>query len=418
MGSRRGIAALGLLVLTLGACTGETTPAPAATDPETVLSAQPARSAPPTRTNPPAPESPLPTGALYGRVVGADGSVISDADVSLFQITDDEKLRTGFAMFSLGFYCLIPGWCASPVEAELTSHGYYAFPARDVKQTPDLALSVKRPARVAGLSPASTSVSLANGPDPQQAPDIAIWEPRLTIEKRGNRAVVSWPALEGAVRGPELTYSVWARPVDSMSSAESQRLAGPTSRTSIELDLRTYEDQPTEVVVMAGTKANVKGQEVEFGYRTAGWELPLSDPPVSRDRPCQVDGEAGRLVPAKTPCPLTDGELDRHAEVLAPGECSVDTRTCEGANHDRICVDLGQSRRVSLVVVRTPFSLAAEDLRIEVSTDGRNFRRVGRGHDTELVAVAVRPARTARFVCAYDTSGGFSGHILEEVSVW
>jgi hypothetical protein len=355
---------------------------------------------------------------VYGRVLGTDGKLITDADVSLFQLTRDDEIRTGFALvFSLGFFCLAPGVCPTPVHAELSSDGFYAFPPKVMKKTPDLALTATRPSSDDDLSPASTSLSLPNDRDPQHAPDLAIWEPKLRVTKRGEQAVVRWPRLTGATYGRDLAYSVWVRPIDEIG-ATSQRVAGPTTRTEATLDLRTYEDQPTEVVVMASTKANVKGQEVEFGYRTAGWELPLTDPPLSRDRPCAVDAESGRLVPAKAPCPLTDGDLDLHAEVLAPGECSVDTRTCEADSHDRLCVDLGESRRISLVVLRTPFGLRAESIRVEVSADGRNFRTVGRGRDAEVIAVPVRPARTARFVCAHDTFGGFSGHILEEVSVW
>lgn len=415
MGSKRGIAAfvLASLVVPLGACTTVTVPAPATTGTGTV--AAPAARTTTTTAPVPVRTSPPPAGAVYGRVLGTDGRLITDADVSLFQLTRDDEIRTGFALvFSLGFFCLAPGVCPTPVHAELSSDGFYAFPPKVMKQTPDLALTATRPARDDDLSPASTSLSLPNGRDPQHAPDLAIWEPKLRVTKRGNQAVVRWPRLTGATHGRDLAYSVWVRPIDDFG-ATSQRVAGPTTRTEATLDLRTYEDQPTEVVVLAGTKANVQGQEVEFGYRTAGHELPLSDPPPSRDRPCRVDGESGGLVPAKAPCPLTDGELDLHAEVLAPGECSVDARTCEADSHRRLCVDLGEARSVSLVVFRTPFGLRAEDIRVEASVDGRNFDTVGRGRDADVIAVPLRSPRTARFVCLRDE---FEGHLISELSVW
>ncbi|GAB3427629.1 hypothetical protein [Flindersiella endophytica] len=407
----RGTIVAVLLTLALAACTGERVPAPSWTDPGQAQT-EGAERLPNVSASPSGPPPSPVVGALYGKVTSTNGRAITDAEVSLFQITRDEEIRTGLAMFSLGFYCLIPGWCASPVEAELSSYGYYSFPARVMKQTPDLALSAKRPSRADELSPASTSLSLPNARDPQQAPDVAIWEPALRMEQRGDRIVVRWPRLSGAVHGPEVTYSVWVRSLQD-TGARSEQAAGPTTGTSAALDLRVYEDQPTEVVVMASSKANVRGQEVEFGYRTAGHELPPGDTPPSRGRPCVVDGRSGTLVPAKSPCAMTDGDLDLHQEVLAPGDCSVDTKGCEPTRHERLCVDLGHVRPVRLVVLRTPFGFT--DMRLETSADGESFRTIGRSRDADVIDVRPRTVRNARYVCVH---GSFTGHHIRELSVW
>jgi hypothetical protein len=382
MGSKRGIAASITLLIALGGCAGETVPAPETTGP---------------------------SGALYGRVIDTRGEVVTDADVSLFQLSSDDKVRTGFAMLSLGLFCLSPGFCPAPVNAELSSQGYYSFPERVMKETPGLALTATRPANDDQRTSASVSVALRDGRDPQRAPDLVLWEPEVQAGEQGTSAKVSWPRLSAAApHGPDVSYSVWVRALDS--SASEQRVAGPVKGTSATFDLRPYEDQPTEVTVLASTKAAVDGHEVELGYRSAGHELPLLEAPPSRDKRCLADGK-----PVKAPCALTDGDLDTHSEILASGECSVDTRTCEPVTHERLCVDLGQAREVSLIVFRTPFELGAEDIRVEVSSDGRSFDTVGRGKEQQVVAVPVRPARSARFACVHDK---FSGHQLSELSVW
>lgn len=381
-GAVRLAAALSALVLALTACTGETV-GPAA-DPT--------------------------TGALYGKVLDTNGEIVTDANVSLYQITDDEKVSQGFAVvFSLGLLCAVPGVCPAPVHAELSSKGYYSFPKDVMKQTPDLAVTASRPESEAGLSGASTSLTLPDGKDPQEAPDLLLWEPGLRIERHGSRATVRWPRLPAdAVQGSDVKYTVWVRGIGSTESPE--QVTDPLGATSTTVDLRTYEDQPTEVLVTASTKASVAGHEVKLGYQSAGGELPLLDAPPSRGKRCLADGK-----PVKEPCALTDGDLDSHSEILAAGECSVDTQTCEPVTHERLCVDLGRTRKVSMVVFRTPFELGAEDIRVEVSSDGRTFSTVGRGREQQVVAVPVRPARSARFACVHDE---FSGHQLSELSVW
>lgn len=359
------------------------------------------------------------TGALYGKVVDTGGEIVTDdADVSLYQITDDEKWSQGFAVvFSLGLLCAVPGVCPAPIHAELSSKGFYSFPKDKMKQTPVLAVTASRDDGKDGLSGATTSLTLPDGKDPQQAPDLMLWEPDLRIDRHGSRATVRWPELpDGSVQGSDVKYTVWVQRLGETSETP-QQVTEPLTTTSTSLDLRTYEDQPTEVMVSASTKAAVAGQEIKLGYQSAGQELPLLGPPPSRDRACLV-GDAGKaLVAAKTtPCPVTDGDLEARNEVLAPGDCSASSKDCQSPSHDRLCVDLGKPRSVSLFVFRTPFGLAAEDMRLETSLDGRHFSTVGRGRDAELVDVNVRPARTARYACLHDT--GVSGSLVSELSVW
>ncbi|WP_020573666.1 hypothetical protein [Actinopolymorpha alba] len=384
----RDLVALMLAALMLAACTGETVPAPRSTGP---------------------------SGALYGQVIAADGGPATDAEVRMFQMTRDDKVRTGVAVFSLGLFCLAPGFCPTPVNAKVSSQGAYSFPTRVMKETRDLTVTATEPSSDDDTSAMSTSVSFVRRSAPQRAPDLVLWQPRVEVETSGERASVSWSRLGDAPHGPRITYTVGVRRKSS-GSGELQQLGAQSTRTTSSFDLRPYEDEPTELIVAAGTKASVDGEEVELAYRSAGHDLPLGTAPPSRERPCLVDDPDGGLRPAKAPCPLTDGEFDNHAEVLAPGECSVDTRTCEATSHRRLCVDLGTPRQVSLIVFRTPFTLGSDEIRAEVSRDGRHFVTVGAGqNDQEIVPIEVKPQRTARIVCL---RGSFSGNLFQELSVW
>lgn len=368
------------------ACTGETVPAPTSTEP---------------------------AGALYGHVRSADGDLVTDADVRLYQLTREDNVRTGMAVLSLGLFCLAEDFCPAPVNAELSSEGFYVFPKRVMKDSPDLTLSATRPDGDRGLSGATTSVNLRDGKDPQPAPELTLWEPELDVDQRGTRARVRWSGLSGAAHGPDLAYTSWARALTDRAGMP-QRVSAPSKGTGTTIDLRPYEDQPTELTVLAGTKASVDGQETQLAYRSPGRELPMAGAPPSRDRPCLTDNESGELVPTERPCVLTDGDLADHEEVLAKGECPVDERKCQPVSHQRACVDLGENGRAGLVVVRTPFP--SSDIRVELSQDGQHFDAVGAvGAEEEISAVPVRPARSAKLVCL---RGDFGGSILRELSVW
>ncbi|HZC26940.1 MAG TPA: hypothetical protein VE287_07940 [Actinopolymorphaceae bacterium] len=383
----RAFIALLAVALALAACAGETVPAPDSTGP---------------------------VGALYGNVRAADGGPATDAKVHMFQLTREDELRTGIAVATLGILCLAPGFCPTPVNAEVSSQGAFSFPTRVMKKTPYLTITANR-WEADRDSDASVSASFRRRSAPQRAPDLTFWQPKVRLTVSGTRARVSWTALRHSPTGPRVTYSIGV--VAGDDAGEPRQVGRTTRESSAYLDLRPYEDSPAEVVVVAGTEASVSGREVEYAYTSDGQDLPLTQPPPSRDRPCLVDdARSGRLVPVSGRCGLTDGDLETQVEVLASGECSADSKPCEPPTHHRVCVDLGSPRRVSLVDFRTPFALDVAGIRAELSSDGRQFTTVGVAHDDQdIFSVPVRPVRSARFACL---RGAFSGSQLQEVSAW
>ncbi|MGH2688254.1 MAG: hypothetical protein ACRDKW_05545, partial [Actinomycetota bacterium] len=75
------------------------------------------------------PPLPSPGGALYGRVLTTDGLAATRSTVSLVQIRPGDTL---FAVFSLGFGCLLPNACANRATARMSSDGAYSFPVQAV----------------------------------------------------------------------------------------------------------------------------------------------------------------------------------------------------------------------------------------------------------------------------------------------
>jgi hypothetical protein len=368
---------------------------------------------PPTRPGaggpPPLPSS---AGALYGRVLTADGLAATRSTVNLVQIRPGDTL---FAVFSLGFGCLLPNACANRSSARVSSEGAYTFPAQAVQ--PDL-----RSVVTATLTPLDdqwtgpqTSAGLTDAADPQEVPDLVAWEPELTVAATGTDLRVRWAPLSiGGLSGPDVTYTLDA--VLGETGSPLVRVAAPSRSTEAAIDARQFEDGRYHFVVSAETKVAIDGRDVEFAYRSGSHPAPAkTGAPPSRGRPCLTDDPAGVLQTVE-PCPLTDGDLDRHEQVSYPA-CTEGAPGCV-QTHQRVCIDLGTPRPVGLVVYRTPF-LYDKPL-VELSTDGRRFVAAGRPEtggrgNTEVFSVRVEPAKTAKVVCLRHQ---FSGAALREISVW
>ncbi|MEO3925103.1 hypothetical protein ABGB07_14725 [Micromonosporaceae bacterium B7E4] len=366
----------------------------------------------------PAPE-PSATGALYGRVIRPDGRAANQATVSLAQVTKEDQWRTGFALVaSLGLLCLIPSFCGGPEEAEVSADGQYSYPASKMKSSPDLVISAAQPAAPGQSIGPRTVATVKRGVTPQRLPDLILWEPEITVTEAGvGSARVSWsPLPAAAAHGGRVSYAVAVRVV-AQDSGKPELVSHPTTGTSALVDTRPYEDASIEVVVMADAETSVDARQVSYGYQSGGQGLLSAGPAPSRGLPCLADDNQRRLRPTVTPCPLTDGDLERHAEVWLPGGCSVEADNCTAESHQRLCIDLGARRSISLVVFRTPF--LRDRAVVEFSPDGKRFISGGRPahseHARTVYSLPLKSPAQARIVCVRDQ---FSGSVLSELSAW
>ncbi len=362
---------------------------------------EPARSAP----------EPVPSGALYGRILRQDGRPATRSSVEAYQLSTEDKARLGVAVLSLGFFCLVPGFCPRPVSAKVNDDGGYAFPTDKVKATPSVTVTARHaadPGQVAG------PVVVASFDHPtgttQRVPDLRYWEPAVTVRHTGSAATLGWTAL-----GRPARYAVWT----VVGTGSPEPTGVETDGTSATLDLRPYEDAPTAVVVVATTTDTVAGTPVTFAYHAGSVPLPSAGAPPSRGRPCRVGTANTALVEAAAPCPLTDGDLDTNATVPVPCPSGTAAPSCFALTPHRICVDLGPARPVSLVVYRTPFNGTRPA--VELSPDGVSFTRATMRvstMDSDIVAVPVDPPTRAVLVCVRDDGAGLAGAVLDELSAW
>lgn len=355
-----------------------------------------------------------PAGAVYGRLLDADGRSVPGATVTLTQPFDDNIVLLSVRLISLGVFCLIPdaGLCPTAHRAALADNGLWSVPAGDVEADKALTVSGQRPSR-SGRG-ASVAVSVPNRADPQRVPDLVLWEPKLTLTPVARGTRVTWPRLTGPM-GKAVRYAVYVTTGDP-SFAKPVEVASGLRRTSAVVAGWVTEDQPMRVTVIASTKRG----RAAFVHTSPSADAAGASVPVSRGRPCTSD-KGGRQMQGEGTCGLTDGDLASHVQVRLPGECDISDSACRPPTHRRICVDLGRARPVSRVVVRTPF--LAVDQVVELSRDGRSFTSEGRlgdvgADDARVFSVPVRPATRARFACIRSDAYGYSGATTAEISVW
>ncbi|WP_027345957.1 hypothetical protein [Hamadaea tsunoensis] len=358
-----------------------------------------------------APE-PVPSGVLYGRVLRQDGRAATRSTVTAFQLSDEDIVRTGAAVVSLGFFCLVPDFCPRSVSATVEPTGEYAFPADKMKPVPHVTVTARHAAESGQATGPAVVVSFDRAQGRQRVPDLRFWEPSITVRTTGadtsadTGAVVTWTGFPGGA-----DYALW-----TVTGTDSPQPTGVTTReTSARLDLRPFEDLPTALIVVASTRSPADGEiaQGDFAYHSGSVALPSAGGPPSREHPCSLGDPGGRLTAAAMPCPLTDGDLDTNAVVAAP--CA--TSSCATVTRHRICVDLGTPRPVSLVAYRTPF--LTEGTIVELSGDGTHFHRAGNVTDSGGLHIArIAPAQTARLACVRNDRFGFAGAILNEISVW
>lgn len=392
----------------------------------------------------PAPE-PTPTGALYSRVMHADGysAPRSSVSVYLYDVTNDVKAVT--ATMSLGFFCLLPGpFCPRPVSAYPDDQGLWSLEQDELDGdgTAGLQASATLHLDDSEFGPSTTLTLPASDADgPRRVPDLVYWEPELTVTGEDGLLRVSWPAATGVPTGEEVTYTVVSASTER-SASEPQLLAGPTTATTAEVDARVYADAQSELMVVAQTTTTVGHERVEATYRSAGVPQPAGLTPASRDAECLAeDKTSGQLERAVSPCPITDGDVEWAADdVRLPTDCTREAATggptagaareetdggagsgpgdpCTEPSHPRVCVVLPEPHEVSLVVVRSPFSADGADVEL---LDAE--QRIVRSHTVrgdafdEVYPVRFEEPVKASLVCVRDDAG-ISGS-LSEVAVW
>jgi hypothetical protein len=349
---------------------------------------------------------------MYGRVIHQDGSAASRSTVQIYQLTNEDKARIGVAMFSLGFFCLVPGFCPRSATAKVGPQGGYAFPADSVKAAPHVSLTARHSPAPGQESGAQVVVEFElPSASPARLPDVRYWEPTVAVHAKGSDAEVSWPAPSASPHGGQTHYALWTVSGDGGPQPTGVETDGRTAT----LDLRPYEDQPAALVVIATTTVTIDGREYTFAYHAGSVPLPSAGAPPSRRRPCAVGDPGKALIPAATPCAATDGVLDVNAAVSDGSPAPSPTR-------HRICVDLGEPRRLSLVVFRTPFLTTGTV--VEVSPDGNAFTTAGRpptdraGGSRSIYPVRLDSQPRVRFACVRDDRFGFAGAVLNELSAW
>ena len=72
--------------------------------------------------------TPEPTGAIYSRVMHADGYSAPRSSVSVYLYDTANDVKAVTATMSLGFFCLLPGpFCPRPVSAEPDEKGLWSL---------------------------------------------------------------------------------------------------------------------------------------------------------------------------------------------------------------------------------------------------------------------------------------------------
>ena len=290
------------------------------------------------------------------------------------------------------------------VRTELAQDGSFEFSlrGRDVQSgfgtTSTLWATVAAPPTDDGLDGPSSATAFKARTSTVTLPPLRLWEPTVRVRRGRGTVRVGWPDLPGKLgRNP----SYQAR-FESSEGALVWSLRRPGS-----VDPRVLEDASGGVSVDASVAASDTEQATT--YRSA--QQPFSGPaaPPSRGASCAAVA-TGRRTVTYDPCPLTDGALTRDFDPALDPECRKDT--CP--HHDTaVVVDLGDVRKISLVVVR-----ADEDvLVVDSSLDARRWSTAAtvdmkRPHATAKLASGTR-ARYVRIAAER-----WPLPTLRELSVW
>ncbi len=342
---------------------------------------------------------------VSGRVVRADGSPAAGAVVGLEPRPNAGEVLGSALLVPLTLFtaCLAdppPEVCRGRSVRRTTAgaDGTYSFQLKG-KDTQGFLGTATTLALTAEVAPAAGEVAGAAvtatfkvQTEQLTLHDLQLWQPKVTV----GPGKVNWEGRAGAGSYQVLVEDTATRAVWAFDDAK---------KTEVSFDQRILEDTSGSLAVSTSDRDTAEGTTVGITRRSGrvAYRSTAGAPP-SRGRPCAV----GTGAPSTSPCPLTDGEFT----TPAPQAATTTTTAAAAAGGSTTTpapqtatVDLGQSRSVSLVVVR------GCPCEVEGSTDGRTWTALGRS--TGFTAVAPPRATSVRYV---RLTGSLSN--LREVSVW
>jgi hypothetical protein len=254
----------------------------------------------------------------------------------------------------------------------------------------------------AGADAPSTAISFPARSATMKLPDLRLWRmtPHVSAPKAQLR--MRWAALP-RVDGANPSYFAQLYDPRRATPVWSQE----AGRAGATIDARVLEDQPAKAAVTA--RADLDGatgtDDVHAVYLSSRVPVrSIAGVPPSRGAGCSaVSGTAPPFkLTRQTSCGVTDGDLIAAASLHAS----------RGATVAGVVVDLGEARRVSLVVIRGVVGQYV----VELSTDGRNYLTISTGTESPT---AVQPAGrpVARYVRVRSPSG-LGESLMTEISVW
>lgn len=219
-----------------------------------------------------------------------------------------------------------------------------------------------------------------------ELPVVPVWTPGLRAETHGTVATYTWrppPAIDGAT---EASTSFSLR-----TPTQSIGVRRPSSPQRI--DLRVLEDSRPDATLTHS--ADVHGVHVVSTSPTVRAEAGAARRPISRKRPCRVRvGDQPErtysrcwLVDGDFSAPLADTHPRRKGPRLGgralPVSCggrsgSFGRVRCVRAPVAAVTIDLGRPRAVGEVVIRSSRNQTWTHVRVEVSSDRKTWRSLGR----------------------------------------
>lgn len=344
--------------------------------------------------------------SVSGRALNAAGKPLADTPVLLFKQADIGEVLFGTVLTvgSLGSVCLLPdapSLCRKAKTARTDADGRYSFDLRGSDTQGTLGTKATMSVVFATKATGSTTVSFTAEEPEISLPDARLWKAAARVSQSSREIRLSYAALPGAAgQEPTYTASLFAR------SGQGALWTQPASGRTATIDPRILEDRPGAVA--AGARATLAGGsgagDLRVSFLSPRLEVrATAGAAPSRGRRCgAVTGTAPvKHAPLGT-CAATDGDLDRPAQLRAPG----------GAVVTGAVIDRGTARPVSLVVAR---GLSGQFL-VEVSADGTVWQTVATS--SGAAAAIVPPGRpTARFV-RLRSPAGLDESLLAEISVW
>lgn len=347
------------------------------------------------------------TVVISGRALTATGQPLSDVDVRLYKEPDAGEVIIGsvLAIGSLGSICLLPSApaiCSQGHTATTDAHGRYQFTIKG-SDTQGLigdasTLEVVFADPHGGARAATTTLRFTVGQTKLRLPAARLWRAGLHVtgSTQGQPTfALSYRRLPPAYGTGVMYGAEFSNPTNG-STVWTQ----PATPTGAQVDARIMEDQDTDAAIAA--RATLDGIDTSYLSARAP-AAAVAGPAPSRNRPCAavIGTNRPRSFP-QSACAATDGDFTAAARLSVPR-----AKTVTGA-----VIDLGQARRVSLIVAR---GLSGPVL-VELSTNGRDYRQVMRSSES-TVAVRLPSRPVARYV-RVRSAGGLSESLLTEISVW